>query len=63
MVCFSSIRCMKYPATKLALIVAIVSAKKIASIDDTFKYETNTVNDTAWRLGSTKLQLRPDGRR
>jgi hypothetical protein len=27
------------------------------------KYETNTVNDTAWRLGSTKLQLRPDGRR
>ena len=27
------------------------------------KYETNTVNDTAWRLGSTKLQLRQDGRR
>ena len=27
------------------------------------KYETNTVGDTAWRLGSTKLQLRPDGRR
>ena len=27
------------------------------------KYETNTVNDTAWRLGSTKLQPRPDGRR
>jgi hypothetical protein len=27
------------------------------------KYETNTVNDTAWRLGSTKIQLRPDGRR
>ena len=27
------------------------------------KYQTNTVNDTAWRLGSTKLQLRPDGRR
>jgi len=27
------------------------------------KYETNTINDTAWRLGSTKLQLRPDGRR
>ena len=27
------------------------------------KYETNTVDDTAWRLGSTKLQLRPDGRR
>ncbi len=27
------------------------------------KYETNTVNDTPWRLGSTKLQLRPDGRR
>ena len=27
------------------------------------KYQTNTVNDTPWRLGSTKLQLRPDGRR
>jgi len=27
------------------------------------KYQTNAVNDTAWRLGSTKLQLRPDGRR
>jgi len=27
------------------------------------KYETNTVDDTAWRLGSTKLQLRSDGRR
>ncbi len=27
------------------------------------KYETNTVNDTPWRLGSTKLQIRPDGRR
>jgi hypothetical protein len=27
------------------------------------KYETNTINDTAWRLGSTKLQLRQDGRR
>ena len=27
------------------------------------KYETNTVNDTPWRLGSTKIQLRPDGRR
>jgi hypothetical protein len=27
------------------------------------KYQTNTVDDTAWRLGSTKLQLRPDGRR
>ena len=27
------------------------------------KYETSTVNDTPWRLGSTKLQLRPDGRR
>ena len=27
------------------------------------KYETNTVDDTAWRLGSTKLQLRPVGRR
>ena len=27
------------------------------------KYQTNTVNDTPWRLGSTKIQLRPDGRR
>jgi len=27
------------------------------------KYQTSSVNDTAWRLGSTKLQLRPDGRR
>jgi len=27
------------------------------------KYQTSTVNDTAWRLGSTKLQLRSDGRR
>jgi hypothetical protein len=27
------------------------------------KYETNTVNDTPWRLGSTKIQLRSDGRR
>jgi len=27
------------------------------------KYETNTVGDTPWRLGSTKIQLRPDGRR
>tara|TARA_R110002049_G_scaffold13557_1_gene59132 strand:- start:142 stop:1161 length:1020 start_codon:yes stop_codon:yes gene_type:complete len=27
------------------------------------KYQTNSVDDTAWRLGSTKLQLRPDGRR
>ena len=27
------------------------------------KYETSTVNDTPWRLGSQKLQLRPDGRR
>ena len=27
------------------------------------KYETNTVDDTAWRLGSTKLQLRPDGKK
>ena len=27
------------------------------------KYQTNTVDDTAWRLGSTKLQLRSDGRR
>jgi len=27
------------------------------------KYQTNTVNDTPWRLGSQKIQLRPDGRR
>ena len=27
------------------------------------KYQTNTVDDTPWRLGSQKLQLRPDGRR
>mgnify|MGYP003145436661 CR=1 FL=1 len=27
------------------------------------KYQTNTVNDTPWRLGSQKLQIRPDGRR
>ena len=27
------------------------------------KYQTSSVNNTAWRLGSTKLQLRPDGRR
>ena len=27
------------------------------------KWESNTIGDTAWRLGSTKLQLRPDGRR
>ena len=27
------------------------------------KYQTNTVDDTPWRLGSQKIQLRPDGRR
>ena len=27
------------------------------------KYQTNTVNDTPWRLGSQKLEIRPDGRR
>ncbi len=27
------------------------------------RYTTNTVNDTPWRLGSQKLQIRPDGRR
>jgi len=27
------------------------------------KWESNTIDDTPWRLGSTKLQLRPDGRR
>ena len=27
------------------------------------RYTTNTVNDTPWRLGSQKLELRPDGRR
>ena len=27
------------------------------------RYTTNSVNDTAWRLGSQKLQIRPDGRR
>ena len=27
------------------------------------KYQTSTVDDTPWRLGSQKLQLRPDGRR
>jgi len=27
------------------------------------KWESNNINDTPWRLGSTKLQLRPDGRR
>ncbi len=27
------------------------------------KYQTNTVDDTPWRLGSQKLQIRPDGRR
>ena len=26
-------------------------------------FTTNTVDDTNWRLGSMKLQLRPDGRR
>jgi hypothetical protein len=32
MVCFSLMRCMKYPATKLAFTVAMVRAKKIASV-------------------------------
>ena len=27
------------------------------------KYTTNTVDDTPWRLGSQKIQIRPDGRR
>ena len=27
------------------------------------KYQTSTVDDTPWRLGSQKLQIRPDGRR
>ena len=27
------------------------------------KYQTSTVNDTPWRLGSQKIQIRPDGRR
>ena len=27
------------------------------------RYTTNTVDDTAWRLGSQKLEIRPDGRR
>ena len=27
------------------------------------KYETNSVGDTPWRLGSQKIQIRPDGRR
>ena len=26
-------------------------------------FATSTVDDTNWRLGSMKLQLRPDGRR
>jgi hypothetical protein len=26
-------------------------------------FATSTTNDTNWRLGSMKLQLRPDGRR
>jgi hypothetical protein len=36
-VCFSVMRCMKYPATRLAFTVAIVKAKKMASIVDTFR--------------------------
>ena len=36
MVCLSVIRCMKYPATRLALTVAIDKARKIASVVDTF---------------------------
>ena len=27
------------------------------------RYTTNSVNDTPWRLGSQKLEIRPDGRR
>ena len=27
------------------------------------KYETNTIDDTPWRLGSQKIQIRADGRR
>ena len=27
------------------------------------RYTTNTVDDTPWRLGSQKLEIRPDGRR
>ena len=27
------------------------------------RYTTNTVDDTSWRLGSQKLEIRPDGRR
>jgi len=27
------------------------------------RYTTNTIDDTPWRLGSQKLQIRPDGRR
>mgnify|MGYP003113666201 FL=1 len=27
------------------------------------RYTTNSVDDTSWRLGSQKLQIRPDGRR
>ena len=27
------------------------------------RYTTNTVDDTPWRLGSQKIQIRPDGRR
>jgi cytochrome c oxidase assembly protein Cox11 len=27
------------------------------------RYTTNSVDDTPWRLGSQKLQIRPDGRR
>jgi hypothetical protein len=27
------------------------------------RYTTDTVDDTPWRLGSQKLEIRPDGRR
>ena len=27
------------------------------------RYTTSTVDDTPWRLGSQKLEIRPDGRR
>ena len=36
-VCFSVMRCMKYPATRLAFSVAMVKAKKMASVVETFR--------------------------
>jgi hypothetical protein len=41
--CFSVMRCMKNPRTKLPLIVAIVTARKKASMKETFKKLTATV--------------------